>query len=236
MGFGALQVGSDEVVRFIAQKALEVIEGSSSSPLAQPQPQPSTEALCAREVPVSAGRAQADRLLERYLLFIPVSSLIRCKSKAQGFVPFRLLIRHASIVSYFAARPPSPICIISAGASAGAEPVPDEDGLGFWVDLVGGCRRGKEYQTNVRPEAPRPAASARTDTETEALCARVNTHQSANSSQTGAVLFNIVRSHPTAVTLRALSSEWHVSVCALCSGCRSFGMTGFPAFICRLSV
>lgn len=70
-----MQVGSDEVVQFIAQKALEVIEASSSSPM--PQPQPSTEALCAREVPVSAGRSQAGRVLERYLLFISLSSLIR---------------------------------------------------------------------------------------------------------------------------------------------------------------
>ena len=52
-----VQVGSDEVVQFIAQKALEVIDGSSSAPPAQAQP--STEALCAREVPVSAARPEA---------------------------------------------------------------------------------------------------------------------------------------------------------------------------------
>ena len=61
-----MQVGSDEVVQFIAQKALEVIEGSGSSPMAQAQP--STEALCAREVPVRAGRSQAGRSADRYPL------------------------------------------------------------------------------------------------------------------------------------------------------------------------
>ena len=45
------QVGSDTVVQFIAQTALDIIEGSSKGPLAQQQP--STEALCAREAPVS---------------------------------------------------------------------------------------------------------------------------------------------------------------------------------------
>ena len=45
------QVGSDAVVQFIAQTALDAIESSSKGPLAQPQP--STEALCAREAPAS---------------------------------------------------------------------------------------------------------------------------------------------------------------------------------------
>ncbi len=68
-----MQVGSDEVVQFIAQKALEVIEGSGSSPMAQAQP--STEALCAREAPVRAGRSQAGRSAARYPS-IPLSEII----------------------------------------------------------------------------------------------------------------------------------------------------------------
>ena len=46
-----MQVGSDAVVQFIAQTALDIIENSSKGPLAQQQP--STEALCAREAPMS---------------------------------------------------------------------------------------------------------------------------------------------------------------------------------------
>ena len=45
------QVGSDAVVQFIAQTALDTIVNSSKGPLAQLQP--STEALCARDAPVS---------------------------------------------------------------------------------------------------------------------------------------------------------------------------------------
>ena len=53
--------------------------------------------------------------------------------------------------------------------------------------------RGKEYQTSSRPEAPRAAMSTRTDTETEALCARRSMHDSASSSQTGMLLLDLVQ-------------------------------------------
>ena len=76
-----MQVGSDEVVQFIAQKALEVIEGSGSSPMAQARP--STEALCAREVPVRAGRSQSGRSADRYpsiYILCPSPSVCTCTS------------------------------------------------------------------------------------------------------------------------------------------------------------
>lgn len=44
------------MVQFIAQTALDIIETSSKGRLAQPQP--STEALCAREVPLSQSSPQ----------------------------------------------------------------------------------------------------------------------------------------------------------------------------------
>ena len=46
-----MQVGSDAMVQFIAQTALNIIANSAEGPLAQQQP--STEALCAREALMS---------------------------------------------------------------------------------------------------------------------------------------------------------------------------------------
>lgn len=84
-------------------------------------------------------------------------------------------------------------------------------------------RRGKEYQTSFRSEAPK-AAGVAPDTETEALCARRNTHHSATSSQSGIVLFNVIQSHLTRYDIKRAVFRTAQSVVPQSNGCRAISL------------
>ncbi len=81
--------------------------------------------------------------------------------------------------------------------------------------------RGKEYQTSFRPEAPK-AAGAAADTETEALCARRNTHHSASSSQTGNVPSKIVETHLTSYDIERTVFTLAYLMVPQSDGCRRY--------------